>query len=105
MWSPKTFEDKLIEKYYNKNSGSLFLEVPIFLENKRENARRIDALLIHNNFSEIYGAGGYTMEELLSKVEGQNITIIEAKRSLNRPVIGQVLVAKHLIERIMKPHN
>lgn len=103
MWSPKTVEDKLISQYIKKHPGVVFLEVPIYLRNRSENARRIDALILPDNETTIYERGSYSTDDLGNRVCNKSITIIEVKRSLNRPVIGQILIGKSIIEEMLEP--
>ena len=102
-WSPKTLEDDLISKYHYSCYGTLYLEVPITLSNKIENARYVDAILINDTFFRVYVPKTYSVESLISYIRDKKITVIEAKEKLNRNVVGQILVAKYLIEQVMSP--
>ncbi|MFW6116299.1 MAG: hypothetical protein ACOC6F_01100 [bacterium] len=103
MWEPSTFEDRLLEKHFDKNSGTAYLEVPISIATGAARARRIDAVLIPDGPDFVYQQGDYWVDEAADAIRGQVVYVIEAKRSLNRGVIGQVMVAKDLIEDAMEP--
>jgi len=103
MWIPKTVEDKLISGYLKRHTGLVFLEVPIYLKNRHENARRIDAIVIPTVEFIIYERGTYSIGHLKSEVQDKEITIIEAKKNLNRPVIGQILIGKSFLWEMMNP--
>jgi hypothetical protein len=46
MWTPSTFEDRLLKKHFDKHGGTAYLEVPIGIATEAGRARRIDAFLI-----------------------------------------------------------
>ena len=98
----KTFKDKLIEEYWNNHPGTLFMEVEVGdIGGGRK--RRIDGVLIPGGEKEVYFRSEFNEKDLLEKVKGKKIEVIEAKRRLNRNVIGQTEVAKFLSEKDFKP--
>ena len=92
-----TAEDKLIKKYWKDNPGKLFMEVPVGKVRNRK--RRIDAIIISGKENKLCEHQVNIKEE----IEGEIIHVIEAKRKLNRPVIGQIEVGKHLVESEFNP--
>ncbi len=103
LWQPITFEDELLQKYINQNPGELYLEVPVGITSGLSTARRIDGLLIPGKITTIYPPNELNIEKLKNKVKGKTIHLIEAKRDLNRTVIGQVLVAEKLLDKEYQP--
>ena len=99
MWEPKTFEDKLIERYLQENPGELFLEVVSGLSEGRMFARKIDAILIPGNVVKVYRSYEYTLDDFHEKTKNKKIHVIEAKRVLNRGVVGQIIVGAELVKR------
>jgi len=108
IWKPRTFEDRLLYKYWNESKGDLFLEVPI--GNKElgnwppgSKIRRIDGVLLLNdlddNNSRVYPYKDYTIENFNEQAKDNTIELIEVKRKLNRVVIGQVLAGIDMFER------
>lgn len=102
-WSPTTFEDKLLYKYHQDHPGYLFLEVRVGGSDNTLNARRIDGVLIESADSIVYSPGEYTDSQIDQMIRGNRIHLIEAKRTLNRNVIGQVLVGSALLTRSYQP--
>lgn len=102
-WSPTTFEDRLLNKYLNKNPGKLFLEVRVGGSEDTLNARRIDGVLVPHSECKVYSPGDYTRKDFKQAIDGNNIHLIEAKRTLNRNVIGQVIVGSSLLTRNFEP--
>jgi hypothetical protein len=103
MWTPSTFEDQLLEEHFDKKNGTAYLEVPMSIATGAARARRIDAVLIPDGPDFVYQQGDYSLDEAAEAIRGQLVHVIEAKRTLNRGVIGQVMVAKDLIEDAMHP--
>lgn len=103
MWTPSTFEDRLLKKHFDKDRGTAYLEVPIRRLSEAWRARRIDAVLIPDGPDLIYPQGDYSVDDAADAIRGQVVHVIEAKRTLNRGVIGQVMVAKDLIESALSP--
>lgn len=108
IWEPTTFEYKLLYKYWNKNKGNLFLEVPV--GNKElgkwppgSKIRRIDGVLLLNDLDTnkdiAYPYKDYTIANFNEQTKGNTIELIEVKRKLNRVVIGQVLAGIDMFER------
>jgi hypothetical protein len=105
LWKPISFEDKLLENYLRKNPGRLFLEVPLWFNVDPSKAKRIDGVLIPGEDTIVYPSGWYSLDELQKAVDNQAVRLIEAKRKLNRSVIGQLLVGKALFKRAFPSTN
>lgn len=102
-WQPSSFEDELLAHYLGDNTGKLFLEVRIGGTEDPLNARRIDGILIPNSKSKVYPPSEYTNEDLQEEIKDNSIHLIEAKRTLNRNVIGQVQAGSSLFLREFNP--
>lgn len=91
---PRTLEDKLIVRYREEVEGSMFLEVPIGNDKdiwpKESRVRRIDCIRVLDDSNEIYKS--YDRDIFKNIIKDKHIELIEAKKRLNRLVIGQVLV-------------
>ena len=103
MWQPKTFEDYLLKRYLDENPGNLYLEVPVGMLSEASTARRIDGILIPDDKSNIYPQGSYDYQRLYDEIEGQSVHLLEAKSSLDRYVVGQILVGESLLKRTSSP--
>jgi hypothetical protein len=103
MWEPSTLEDHLLRAYFDEHPGTALLEFPVSVLNDPSRARRIDAVLIPDTSPKICPLSNYDTDKVKQAIQGKRIHVIEAKYALNRGVIGQVLVAEHLIERVMEP--
>jgi hypothetical protein len=104
-WDPSSFEDRLLDRYLKDNVGKLFLEVPVGGTNNPLNARRIDGVLIPDNTLTVYPPNKYTTEDLQKEINGSSVHLVEAKRTLNRNVIGQVQAGSSLFLRDFNPSN
>lgn len=102
-WEPSSLEDRLLQEYAKTNPGTFYLEMPVRSLSKPGRARRIDALRIPGTRTRFLKSCDYSTAEVSEAAKGQRIHVIEAKHALNRGVIGQVLVARHLVEQIMEP--
>ena len=102
-WAPTTFEDRLLYQYLCQNTGRLFLEVRVGGSNDKFKARRIDGVLLPDRESQVYPEGEYSRKEFSQAIEGKEVHLIEAKRTLNRSVIGQVKVGCSLLARDFEP--
>jgi len=105
LWEPISFEDRLLESYLKANPGRLFLEVPLWFDVDPSEARRIDGVLIPGEDTLVYLSGSYSMDKLKEAVDNQTVHLIEAKKRLNRTVIGQLLVGKALFKRAFPSSN
>ena len=56
-----------------------------------------------NGEAEVCPQGTYAVEEAAATIGGREVRVIEAKYALSRGVIGQVMVAKHLLQETMNP--
>ena len=99
MWQPKTFEDHLLIRYLNDNPGKLFLEFPVNVLSEPKTARRIDGILIPGNTIEIYPQSSYDVDQVKIEFDGHVVHLLEAKSSLDRYVVGQILVGESIFKR------
>ena len=97
------FEDLLIREYHKNYPGKLYKEVPVGKVENKKRQRRIDSILVEGNESRIYEQNEYNLYELKEEIGGKKIHLIEAKRSLNRTVVGQVEVGEYLVEGDFSP--
>ena len=95
MWEPKSYEDRLLKRYLDTNSGSFCVEVPIGNDKeiwpkgskiRRIDCIRIDNAVVENRFEE------FNDDRFRELIKGNYIELIEAKRSLSRYGLGQVIV-------------
>ncbi len=107
-WKPKSFEDHLLYQYWSVSKGQLFLEVPIGNRKLgdwplKSKIRRIDGVrLIDETVSEIpkiYSSKDYTLKGFSELCVGKTVELIEAKKSLNRLVIGQIIAGMDMFGR------
>lgn len=61
--------------------------------------RRIDAVLVPGRSTQVHPRDSYRFEEAYRAIHGSAVHLLEAKRILNRNVIGQVHVGVDLLER------
>jgi len=104
-WQPITFEDKLLSRYLDEHPGELYLEFEVGGEDPTNSPRRIDGILIPGSTSVVHQQLSYKSPEQASKINTQEICLIEAKRKLNRNVIGQVEVGAGLIWKYYTPRS
>lgn len=107
-WKPRTFEDSLIHKYWQKYNGRIYLEVPIGGNGGRGNwlagskIRRIDAVRVPDAAEEehaILPFKEYTEDDFFSYSQDKTIELIEVKTNLNRLIIGQIIAGIDMFER------
>lgn len=95
MWKPKSYEDRLLKRYLDTNSGSFFVEVPIGNDKeiwpKGSKIRRIDCIRIDNGVVE-NRFERFNDDRFRELIKGNYIELIEVKRSLGRYGLGQVIV-------------
>jgi hypothetical protein len=103
QWGPRTFEDRLLARYLTENPGLLFLEVEVGGTDPVRGARRLDGVLIPGKTSRVEAFSPSGRPVFADEVEGSVVHVLEAKRTLNRNVIGQVEVGVALFEREFAP--
>lgn len=101
MFTPRTLEDKLIYKYWEEKQGLLFLEVPIGNDKnfwpKDSKIRRIDGIRVEDNENQILKT--FNLENFKNIIKNKNIELLEAKKTLNRLVIGQIIVGIEMFKK------
>ncbi len=103
MWTPRTPEDRLIARYLKDTPGLLFLEVEVGQGNENCGPRRLDGLLVPGGGSRVRAQSTFSRADIVAAVQGQHVHVLEAKRKLNRTVIGQVQVGVALLKREFAP--
>ncbi len=95
--SPPGDEGLLLKTFLQKAQGVIFLEVTVGKRSSAAGIRRIDGVRIQPSQP---GKGRFSKSraEFESLAKGATAEAIEVKKSLNRSVIGQAVVAKHLLE-------
>lgn len=102
-WTPRTLEDRLLERYLAENPGELFLEVNVGGRDEIRGPRRLDGILIPGGTSIVHPRNSYRKELAEERIRGATVHLLEAKRVLNRNVIGQVEVGARLLDRDYAP--
>jgi len=109
-WEPQTLEDRLLLAYYKEVGGRIYTEVstPWSGGNKDWSDgytnRYIDAVrLPESYFKEGIIPFANHGDEVLNSVRGEKVELIEIKKNLNRPVIGQLLAGYDLFKADYSP--
>ena len=102
-WQPQTLEDRLLDRYLADHPGELFLEVSVGTGDASHGPRRLDGVLIPGTEPKVHPRDSYTRDEAVRAIGGSTVHLLEAKRTLNRNVIGQVQVGTALLERDYAP--
>lgn len=102
-WTPATFEDRLLARYLEDHPGTLFLELPLGGSDPSHGPRRLDGLLIPGSESLVHRQATYSLEQARKAIAGQLVHLLEAKRHLNRNVIGQVEVGTRMLREAFGP--
>jgi len=101
MFTPRTLEDKLIYKYWQEKQGLLFLEVPVGNDKnfwpKGSKIRRIDGIRVEDKENQIFKT--FNSEDFKNIIKNKDIELIEAKKKLNRLVIGQIVVGIEMFKK------
>jgi hypothetical protein len=104
-WTPLTLEDRLLERYVVDQPGVLFLEVNVGGRDLTRGPRRLDGVLVPGPEVQIRPQHSYNVSDVAAAVDGSVVHVLEAKRRLNRNVIGQVEVGMALFERDFTPDS
>ena len=102
-WEPVTFEDHLLSYYLEDYPGQLFLEVEVGSGDETSGPRRLDGLLVPGNITKARPQNSYTREEVATAIKDKHVHVLEAKRKLNRTLIGQVQVGLALLKKEFAP--
>lgn len=103
MWEPDTLEVRLLDRYHSEHPGELFLELEVGGADPTHGPRRIDGLLIPGEESVVHRQNTYAPEEAEEAIHGRRAHLLEAKRTLNRNVIGQVVAGRELVQSELQP--
>jgi hypothetical protein len=96
-------EDKLLKKYWKEHGGLVYVEVRVGQGGVKTYPpgampRRIDAVRVPVGRKILVSFMRRVIPEFVEAVRGRKIEVIEIKRKLNRPAIGQVIVGAKLME-------
>jgi hypothetical protein len=97
-WRPRPREDEWLASYLRRaaSGGVTYTEVPIG-GGPGSSLRRIDAVRVCRDQS--LDVRYFDPRRFERDVRGEILEVIEVKESLNRPVVGQLIVARDLIDR------
>lgn len=110
-WSPETREDRLLAAYWNRVGGTIVTEVETGGSGpgrwpSGSGRRRIDGVrFLDRGRDEILSPSAFSAEQLCRIFRDRHVEVIEIKRSLNRPVIGQAVAGRDLFERDYAPRT
>ena len=116
-WKPpskRTYEDELLLKYWQKANGVIFTEVLVGRGGRRQwpdsaKPRRIDGIRIVSSAYKKIPSDIVTFDKRANAQEfeqiitGAKVEVIEVKYSLDRVVLGQVIVGADLLEMEYAP--
>jgi hypothetical protein len=103
LWVPRSSEDYLLHQYWQKVGGRIYVEVPIGgSDGPKEWAggssrRRLDGVRLPG--ADDPAIVRFSSEAFHERVQSEPVELIEVKRLLNRPVIGQVIAGRHIYTR------
>ena len=103
LWVPRSSEDHLLQAYWQRVRGRVYVEVPIGGTGGAGNwpaggsRRRLDGV----RFPAATDAAlvRFTLSAFQARVSSGAVELIEVKRSLNRPVIGQIIAGRDMFRR------
>jgi hypothetical protein len=107
--SKRTHEDRLLLEYWRAFGGLVFTEVPVGRDGPKDwpegaKPRRIDGVRIASPDSEkvpseiVAFSKRRDAKRLERVIEGAEVEVVEVKRSLDRVVLGQVIIGADLLE-------
>lgn len=112
QWEATSFEDRLLKAYWDQMGGKIFTEVQIGASGPSEwpegsKTRRIDAVRILSSEGGKDDILSYnsSRDYFIEIVKGSDVELIEIKRDLNRPVIGQILVGEEMFRKDYDPRK
>jgi hypothetical protein len=85
-WTPRTLEDRLLERYVADHPGLLFLEVAVGGRDSTRGPRRLDGVLVPGTEAQIRPPHSYNVSDVAAAVSGSVVHVLEAKKRLNRNV-------------------
>lgn len=103
LWVPRSEEDHLLQQYWRRVGGRLYVEVPIGGVGGSghwpigSTRRRLDAIRLMD--APDPSIVRFSSREFRARVETSPIELIEAKPSLNRAAIGQVVAGRDMFPR------
>jgi hypothetical protein len=103
LWVPRSSEDYLLHRYWQRVGGRIYVEVPIGgSDGPREWAggssrRRLGGVRLPSAAD--LAIVRFASDAFHERVRSEPVEIIEVKCSLNRPVIGQVIAGRYICTR------
>ena len=103
LWVPRSPEDHLLRSYWRQASGRLYVEVPIGAASgpgswpTQSTRRRLDAVRFPDASDPAIVR--FSAAEFQERVGLLRVELIEAKPSLNRAAIGQVIAGRDMFRR------
>jgi len=103
LWVPRSYEDHLLQEYWRRAGGRLYVEVPIGGTGGRggwpvgSTRRRVDAVRFLN--ARDPAIVRFSARKFRERVELLAVELIEAKPALNRSVIGQIVAGRDMFLR------
>lgn len=110
-WDPTSYEDRLIAAYFDQVGGTFVTEVQTGASGpgrwpRDSGRRRIDAVrFLDEGRDEICNPSAFTQKQLCKIFRDRHVEVIECKKTLNRPVIGQAIAGRDLFERDYAPRT
>jgi 5-methylcytosine-specific restriction protein A len=103
LWVPRSNEDHLLQSYWRRAGGRLYVEVPIGVAGSPgdwpagSTRRRVDAVRFLNAGDS--AVVRFSSSEFRVNVGSLPVELIEVKPCLNRGVIGQVIAGRDMFQR------
>lgn len=103
LWVPRSYEDHLLHAYWRRVGGRLYVEVPIGAAGGLgdwpvgSTRRRLDGIRFLNAADSAIVR--FAMPEVRARIESFAVELIEAKPSLNRGAMGQIIAGRDMFRR------
>lgn len=110
-WEPTSREDELLVAYHDDAGGRIYTEVPAPWSGGHNtwpegfSNRYIDGIRLSHHSADRITSFANNGTEVRQTVEGTDVEVIEIKRQLNRPVIGQAIAGCDLFEAEYRPSS
>lgn len=108
-WRPTTPENRLLVGYWKRVGGTVVTEVETGASGPSNwpsdsGRRKVDGLRFRSQYrDEISSQTSFSRAQLRDIVRDRHVEIIEIKRTLGRPVIGQAIAGRDLFARDYNP--
>jgi len=103
FWIPRSPEDHLLQHYWMRVGGRIYVDVPIGRPSKSADwppgsgRRRLDGVRLPDAVDSAIVR--FSPEAFLQRVQSEPVELVEVKISLNRPVIRQAIAGRHMYTR------